>query len=529
MVDGVEEGENRFVFPASPSKPTTFTPSSRGGVQLPPLVACTDRRPLPGQAISRIGAAGGGADDVHDLTGDDEIEALGVIAKTEGATVNIAEEPPESELLRGIRGWLGRLRLPHHGARAAAWCEEMGAQSVDDVVAYLAEDAERIAAFVAAVGLKPIEESRFRKDFKVASVASANGCGIDAPGERVLADGSTYRGGWLDELRHGFGVQIFPDGTTYEGQWRAGLHHGSGKFSHRDRDSYDGEWVDGKASGHGTYLHNDGSVHVGEWFDDQQHGHGTETWVEGSRYTGNFECGRKHGHGEFSWADGSKYVGEFRGNLLCGEGIYSWSDGRKFEGQWSNNHMNGKGTFTWSDGRAYIGEYLHDRKHGWGKLTWPSGRHFEGHWAQGKQHGEGTLTNADGSTRSGQWVAGVVRWNDEIAADATSCSPSHPPAVSALPSQDAQSSQIGGACEPPSASTSSAFPPRANPPVPAGLSPLGEPARLAAAGSYSPPRPSAAASIRKAVTDARALTAADRPRDPVTKTTRGSSSSCSVS
>eukprot|EP00927_Polykrikos_kofoidii_P066467 TRINITY_DN62068_c0_g1_i1.p1 TRINITY_DN62068_c0_g1~~TRINITY_DN62068_c0_g1_i1.p1 ORF type:complete len:655 (-),score=86.11 TRINITY_DN62068_c0_g1_i1:17-1981(-) len=64
--------------------------------------------------------------------------------------------------VEGLADSLTRLRLSHRGKRIADWCEDMGAQNMDDVLGYLAEEESRLAAFVRDVGLKPIEENRFR-------------------------------------------------------------------------------------------------------------------------------------------------------------------------------------------------------------------------------------------------------------------------------------------------------------------------------------------------------------------------------
>lgn len=59
----------------------------------------------------------------------------------------------------------------------------------------------------------------------------------------VYADGSEYRGGFVNGLKHGYGYYLWPKPTTasdaqtghiYVGNWKQGLMHGAGKFQHSE-------------------------------------------------------------------------------------------------------------------------------------------------------------------------------------------------------------------------------------------------------------------------------------------------------
>jgi len=39
--------------------------------------------------------------------------------------------------------------------------------------------------------------------------------------EVVFKNGAVYKGLWLGNVKHGYGVQVWPDGARYEGQWVA--------------------------------------------------------------------------------------------------------------------------------------------------------------------------------------------------------------------------------------------------------------------------------------------------------------------
>ncbi len=62
----------------------------------------------------------------------------------------------------------------------------------------------------------------------------------------LYKNGSTYEGGWHNNVREGVGFQTFLNGDTYEGQWKDDDFEGKGVFVHNDR-SYelDGLWKKG--------------------------------------------------------------------------------------------------------------------------------------------------------------------------------------------------------------------------------------------------------------------------------------------
>lgn len=59
----------------------------------------------------------------------------------------------------------------------------------------------------------------------------------------VYTDGSEYRGGLVNGVKHGFGSYVWPKtpssdlnsfGHIYIGQWKNGMMQGDGKFQHRE-------------------------------------------------------------------------------------------------------------------------------------------------------------------------------------------------------------------------------------------------------------------------------------------------------
>jgi hypothetical protein len=60
-------------------------------------------------------------------------------------------------------------------------------------------------------------------------------CGV---GTCTWADGSTYKGEWLNNLRHGNGKHIC-DFYEYVGQWHSGVKHGRGRLIRKNPDGPD--------------------------------------------------------------------------------------------------------------------------------------------------------------------------------------------------------------------------------------------------------------------------------------------------
>lgn len=134
----------------------------------------------------------------------------------------------------------------------------------------------------------------------------------------LLPNNARYTGYFLNELKHGYGVQIWPDGAKYEGYWKNNKAFGKGKFIHVDGDIYDGEWLDDKANGFGIYIHTNGAKYEGNWINDLQEGFGKESWSDGAKFEGIYTQGKKQGKGTYIWANGSKFTGDWVDNKISG-------------------------------------------------------------------------------------------------------------------------------------------------------------------------------------------------------------------
>ena len=48
------------------------------------------------------------------------------------------------------------------------------------------------------------------------------------------ADGGTYEGDWMEDLKHGHGKEENADGSGYEGEYRMGQKQGNGSYVFAD-------------------------------------------------------------------------------------------------------------------------------------------------------------------------------------------------------------------------------------------------------------------------------------------------------
>lgn len=133
----------------------------------------------------------------------------------------------------------------------------------------------------------------------------ANGLGV------YRSNGVTYKGSFLGDVPHGYGVEIQEDGTKYLGTYRLGLRQGPGMLQWLDGSIYEGQWSEDCIHGFGRYCHPDGRCYAGQWRKGTKHGRGSYIFPDGRQYTGQYVDDRKHGFGCFLWADGRCYKGHW--------------------------------------------------------------------------------------------------------------------------------------------------------------------------------------------------------------------------
>ncbi len=196
---------------------------------------------------------------------------------------------------------------------------------------------------------------------------------VTGQGTYNSADGTVYRGDFLNKLFHGRGQLVLSNGTEYSGEWHEGRKHGLGSLSKSNGDNYTGEFRNDEFNGQGTLTLANGDIYNGYWVD-----------------------GKLNGEGTFTSKDGTLYVGGFSENQYHGNGSLSYPDGTHYEGGFANGEFQGKGDLVYADGKKYSGQFFEGRFHGQGEMKNPNGSSISGTFKFGKPFGMATLTTPEG-------------------------------------------------------------------------------------------------------------------------------------
>ena len=281
-----------------------------------------------------------------------------------------------------------------------------------------------------AAGVLPASKFRLLSEENSALKQNDHGT-VFFPGKEIVnEDGSpgigvspgNYRGEWLNDRRHGYGVQIYNI-----------TDKGTGKLSQL---KYEGQWVHGRRQGEGVLWQSHGAVvvggkvkmrknYIGQWLADKKHGMGTAMYygsasasAKGSvpsddqnddlipvMYSGEWVNNRKHGEGLMQYRErvvfpknggGNQNKYTANRNTPAGSnriGHYGKTDpmagpnGGKprqasYNGQWCEDKRSGYGHLTKFNGDAYEGYFVEDRREGAGSYFYvATGKVFVGEWA----------------------------------------------------------------------------------------------------------------------------------------------------
>ncbi|MDD1780499.1 hypothetical protein LRP49_04720 [Enterovibrio sp. ZSDZ35] len=69
---------------------------------------------------------------------------------------------------------------------------------------------------------------------------------LNGQGEITFPDGSTYKGGFKDNRRSGFGIETLVDRHSYKGMWENGRMHGHGQITYTNGCKYTGHFANGR-------------------------------------------------------------------------------------------------------------------------------------------------------------------------------------------------------------------------------------------------------------------------------------------
>ncbi|XP_067634980.1 MORN repeat-containing protein 3-like [Eurosta solidaginis] len=142
---------------------------------------------------------------------------------------------------------------------------------------------------------------------------------------------------------------FYPGSGTYKGYWLRNQHHRYGVKGTKKQLIYDGQWQNGKRHGYGTMrirLPNGtaGRLYIGEWRDDMKWGEGKQFFDNGVYY-GWWERNRRHGPGVMWYNNDSIYIGQWAADVKHGVGVFFYANGNRYEGHYARGLKNGEGTF----------------------------------------------------------------------------------------------------------------------------------------------------------------------------------------
>mmetsp|Transcript_9619 Transcript_9619/g.27648 ORF Transcript_9619/g.27648 Transcript_9619/m.27648 type:complete len:401 (-) Transcript_9619:723-1925(-) len=189
------------------------------------------------------------------------------------------------------------------------------------------ERRRNVISSIPARGLSP------KSSNKLPSLVSVDSAGLKRSKtssrelqEKLLQDGSIYRGELSDGKPHGFGTVQYSENDAkqrvrFAGEFEHGIRKGSGCLTWKDGAQYAGDWYGDKPCGFGVENYPDGSSYVGQYEDDMRHGFGTYTFPSGAKYEGCWLSGKRHGKGVENSKKGT-FVSVFEDNKRVSQEEY---------------------------------------------------------------------------------------------------------------------------------------------------------------------------------------------------------------
>jgi hypothetical protein len=166
----------------------------------------------------------------------------------------------------------------------------------------------------------------------------------DGEEKKAWEQGTTYKGEWRNNQKHGYGIQIWANGNKYEGNWLNGSREGAGVFWHKDINSdqlvkvYSGNWKKGLKEGLGVYFYPTGDRYEGNWMHGVRQGQGTMFFSNGDVYIGQWSEDKQAGFGTLTKANDDVYEGEWLKGKREGPGIFFYKQHEKiYDGEWVND------------------------------------------------------------------------------------------------------------------------------------------------------------------------------------------------
>ena len=128
----------------------------------------------------------------------------------------------------------------------------------------------------------------------------------------VVPPKEVYTGEWLNNCKHGIGLQNYIGKGTYQGYWENGEKNGEGVMKYDNGDIYSGNWKNGKKDGPGTYIFDQTKMKFIGKFAAGQMVEGKWIYPNGSYFEGQFDNNQPKGEGKWHFANGNVVGGIYR-------------------------------------------------------------------------------------------------------------------------------------------------------------------------------------------------------------------------
>jgi hypothetical protein len=198
------------------------------------------------------------------------------------------------------------------------------------------------------------------------------------------ANGDTFSGEWLNDLKSGDRTYEFADGRVLSGSWRSDRAEGENTMRLPSRESYTGRWENGALVGNITYRRLDGKAYAYRAVDMQGFSFSRLKTAEGT-YFGGLLDGLPRGLGSFAnEAQMAEYVvlGSWDWPSIEGYAEKTLLTGEWYKGWWRANKLHGQGSYGWLDGTVYSGNWKGNKRSGYGVIKLPNGSKYEGEWQE---------------------------------------------------------------------------------------------------------------------------------------------------
>mmetsp|Transcript_282 Transcript_282/g.269 ORF Transcript_282/g.269 Transcript_282/m.269 type:complete len:334 (-) Transcript_282:33-1034(-) len=202
-----------------------------------------------------------------------------------------------------------------------------------------------------------------------------------------LGEGNYYEGPLVNGKYSGEG-NLYLEGVLYSGFFLDGLKNGKGKLVNLEENKllYLGSFLQDEKHGNGVEYFPDGSVYSGEYFKGLKQGKGKLEISGNKRYIGEFFNDKIQGKGTFIFSASKYCQGQWVNNELNGLSIFFKED-KIHKGYFSNNKKNGLGCIYYIKNKSsMISEFKNDMNEGLTLLIDESGNEMMSFFSQGKMN-----------------------------------------------------------------------------------------------------------------------------------------------